>query len=158
MTPSRPPRGRPESRALAPTIGKTLEIGIGVLLVALLTTAFYGSVIPDARTAAGAELGERALADAARATDHAVPPAGSLGTMSVRIDLPPTIRGATYRIEARGTQLALEHPHPGIGHTIPLPLPANVLAVEGSWESTDPFVVETTASRSGARITIGGTA
>ena len=63
-----------DERALSPVVGKTLELGIVVLFVGLLTTVLLAGVVPDYRTATGKELGERVLTTAAQEIEHAVPP------------------------------------------------------------------------------------
>lgn len=143
-------------RGVAPAISKTLEIGLGVLLVALLTSTFYGNVVPDYRTAAGGELADRSLAKAITTTEHAVPPEASSATTTVAAELPPTIRGATYEIHAAGDALELRHPHPGIGRSVRLAIPARVVTVTGSWRSTETFSVSAEATGSDVTITIGG--
>lgn len=146
-----------DARAATPAVGKTLEIGIGVLVVALLTSTLYGSVVPGYRTAAGDELADRSLSRAIAATERAVPPPSDAATATVELQLPATIRGATYEIHAVGRALELQHPHPGIGRSVPLAIPEHVVSVTGTWRSTEPF--HATAQSSGGKITIsiGGT-
>lgn len=158
-TPTAGPRQRFASarRAVAPAIGKTLEIGFGVLLVALLTTTLYGDVVPGYRTAAGDELADRSLSRAVTATERAVPPDAHTAATAVEVQLPSTIRGATYEIHAVDDTLELRHPHPGIGRTVRLALPARVVSVTGAWRSTDTLLVTARTTAEGARITIGGT-
>lgn len=137
-------------------MGKTLELGIGILVVALLTSTLYGSVVPTYRTAAGDELADRALSTAVATTEDAVPPDGARVSSTRRVTLPSTIRGATYEIHATGDALTLKHPHPGIGGTVPLAVPPAVVSIAGTWRSTDPFVVTTTGSADRVTIEIGG--
>lgn len=140
---------------MTPAVSKTLEIGIGILVIALLTSTFYGSVVPTYRTAAGQELADRAIARAALTTEAAVPPPGVTVNASGNASLPATIRGTTYEIHAAGTALELRHPHPRIAARIPLALPDRV-AVTGTWRSTDPFAVSVTGNRSAVGLQIGG--
>lgn len=146
----------PGDRAVAPAVGKTLEIGIGVLVVILLTSTLYGSVVPAYRTTAGEELADRTLATAVATTERTVPPVGAHVSASRRVDLPATIRGATYELHATGGAIALRHPHPAIGGRAPIALPDRVLTVSGRWRSTDPFVVTASGNRSGVTLEIGG--
>lgn len=155
-TTNRPSRIRSDDRAVAPAIGKTLEIGLGVLVIALLTSTLYGSVVPTYRTTAGDELADRALADALTTTEATVPPRATTARAVATVDLPATIRGSTYGIVATGGGFELQHPHPGIGGRAPLALPERVTTVTGTWQSTDPFYVVVTGNRSGTSITIGG--
>lgn len=148
------PGGR--DRAVAPAIGKTLEIGIGVLVVALLASTLYGSVVPGYRTTAGTELADRTLARAVATTESAVPPGRAYASTTRRIDLPATIRGSTYEIHADGHALELRHPQPEIGGRVPLAVPRRVVSVSGAWRSTDGFEVEATASAGNVSIEIGG--
>lgn len=145
-----------DDRGVAPVVGKALEIGIGVMVVALLTSTLYGSVVPGYRTAAGAELADRALARAAANAESVVPPPGVVVHASTRVSLPSTIRGSTYEIHATGARLELRHPRAGIGDTITLAVPERVVAVRGTWRSTDPFVVAASGNESGVTLTIGG--
>lgn len=146
-----------DARAATPAIGKTLEIGIGVLVVALLTSTLYGSVVPGYRSAAGGELADRSLSRAIAATEKAVPPESDAATATVELRLPATIRGATYEIHTVGRALELQHPHPGIGRSVSLAIPERVVSVTGTWRSTETF--HATARSSGGKITIsiGGT-
>ena len=87
-------------RALSPVVGKTLELGVMVLLVALLTATLYGGVVPEYRSTAAGELGDRTLARAAGDVERAVPPNETGGlpheeaAVAVRapVHLPGTIR------------------------------------------------------------------
>lgn len=152
----RPPRRfSTDTRAATPAIGKTLEIGIGVLVVALLTSTLYGSVVPGYRTAAGDELADRSLSKAITATETVVQPESDASTATMEVRLPATIRGATYEIHAVGRTLELRHPHPGIGRGVSLAIPDRVVSVTGSWRSTEPFHVTARASGGAVTITIG---
>jgi hypothetical protein len=128
-------------RALSPVVGKALELGIVVLFVALLTTAFYGDVVPDYRTAAAAELGERALVDAAESVESSVPPRTVRIDRRVAVSLPATIRGDPYRVRAvpaangSTAELALDHPDDGVGGRVTLSFPARGATVSGTWRS-----------------------
>lgn len=155
--PERPSRRFIDARrAVAPAISKTLEIGLGVLIVALLTTTLYGSVVPGYRTAAGVELADQSLANAIAATERAVPPEAQSATATVHVELPATIRGATYEIQAAGDALELVHPHPKIGRRVRLAIPHRVVSVTGTWRSTETFQVSAQATGSDVSITIGG--
>lgn len=138
------PTDRRTDRGLAPVVSKALEAGIVVLYVGLLVAALYGTVVPGYRTAAGAEVGERALAAAAERVQQAVPPAARDVDARYRVDLPRTIRGRGYRIRADGRTLVLDHPHPAVGGEAELALPPRVARVEGAWSSREPAVVRVT--------------
>lgn len=147
-----------DDRAVSTVVGKTLEIGIGVMVVALLASTLYGGVVPTYRTVAGDELGDRALARAAATAEGAVPPAGVTVAATASASLPPTIRGATYEIHATNGTLTLRHPHPGVRGSVELSVPDRVGRIQGTWRSTDPFRVAVTGTRTDVTITIGGTA
>lgn len=135
-----------DCRAAAPAVGKALEAGIVVLFVALLTTALYGGIVPNARTAAADEVGERTLQHAAANVEAAVPEhespgAGAGGVVAERrVDLPATIRDSGYRITADGERLVLVHEHGNVGGGTPLVLPESVRAVRGNWTDSDALV------------------
>jgi hypothetical protein len=107
----------------------------------LVVGALYGNVVPGYRTAAGAEVGERALATAAERVQQAVPPAAREVDARYRVDLPRTVRGRGYRIRTVGRALALDHPHPAVDAEAELALPPRVARVEGSWSSREPAIV-----------------
>jgi len=85
------------------------------MFVALLTTTLFGSVVPNARTAAADEVGERTLQHAAASVEQAVPPVGANVAVERRVSLPGTIRGRGYRIEADGNALVLVHANQRVG-------------------------------------------
>lgn len=123
-------------RGLAPVVGKSLELGLLVLYVALLTTTLYAGVVPDYRTAAADEVNDRTLARAGDAVERSVPPPATAVEREVRIDLPETIRGANYRIRAAtNATLVLDHPERELTERTRLSLPDRVVAVDGVWRS-----------------------
>jgi len=122
------------SRAVTPAVGKALEAGIVVLFVATVTTALYGGVVPDARNAAGGEVGERALEQAAAEVEAAVPASGRDASVERRVSLPGSIRDHGYEIRAANGSLVLDHDHPSVGGSTPLVLPERVRTVTGSWD------------------------
>jgi len=151
-------------RGLSPVVGKTLELGVGVLFVALLTATFFGGVVPEYRAAVSDEIGDRALVAGAERVEAAVPD-GSYPSVyrRVAVRLPPAIRGDPYRIVAErdvgsdhdadadpergsGTEraadtrvaaLTLVHPDPDVGGRVRLAVPGDV-TVSGSWTSASP--------------------
>lgn len=137
---------RDASRAAAPAVGKALEAGIVVLFVALLTTTLYGGVVPNARTAAADEVGERTLQHAATNVEAAVPAHAGTGAAAGevvaerRVSLPETIRDRGYRVTANETSLVLVHKHADVGSTTPLVLPDSVRAVRGNWTDSGGVV------------------
>jgi hypothetical protein len=141
-------------RGVAPVVGKTLELAVAVAFVSLIAGLLYGSLVPQYRTAAGAELADRTLSGAAGRVEAAATPAANRTTATMRVDLPDTIRGDAYRIEAvdaaGGPALVLHHPAAGVGGRTRLVLPPAVDAVRGGWQSTDRAVV-TVRERPGSR-------
>ena len=125
-----------DRRALVPVVGKTLEIGLLVLLVALLTTTLFGGAVPTYRTGVGEEVGERTLQHAASEVSAATVSADGSETVLTRteVPLPATIRGASYRIHGDGRTLVLDHPHPNVAGRTRLVLPAEA-NVAGTWRS-----------------------
>lgn len=136
----RPTVGGPD-RGAVPAVGKVLEAGIVVLYVGLLTTSLFGGYVTDYRASAGDELADRTLATASHEVRNAVPPAATAARAHVRVDLPGTIRGESYRIEAEGESLVLDHPARGVGGRSRLALPDRVDSVSGSWHSQRPAAV-----------------
>lgn len=147
---------RPSTRALAPATGKALEVGLVVLFIGGLTASLFGGVVPEYRTAAAEEMGERTLAAAATDVERAVPPPAQRATRTVRVDLPRTIRGATYRVAVDDGGLVLDHPHPEVGGRVRLALPDRVTSVSGSWASDGRPVVVARADADGVRIELEG--
>lgn len=129
------------SRAVTPVVGKVLEVALVVLFVGTMTAGLYGGLVPGYRTAAGAEIGDRTLATAAGGVERAVPPPATAATVTRRVALPRTVRGAPYRLVVEDRTLVLEHPHAGVGGRLRLSLPARVASVRGEWRSQQPAVV-----------------
>jgi len=130
-----------DDRAVAPVVGKALESGLVLLYVALVTTALFGSVVPHYRSAAGAAVADRALADAASDVEHAIPAGHGNATVSRSVSLPTTIRGETYTVRADNRTLVLVHPNPGVSGRIRLALPGSVTRVTGAWHSSERATV-----------------
>lgn len=147
-------------RAVTPVVGKTLEVGILVLYVALVSSVLFGGVVPEYRSAAGAEIGDRTLATATDAVEAAVveptrPGVDVSGERRVTVELPSTIRGAAYEIrstrtaDGTGSTLVLEHPSSAIGGRSSVALPGGVEPVEGEWRSGSELIVVVTFGSSG---------
>lgn len=127
-------------RAVSAVVGKTLEAGIMVLYVSLLVSALYGGVVPEYRGAAGDELGDRVLAEAALEVQTAVSE-DARTEADVRHDLPTSIRGTTYRIVAENETLRLVHSDAAVGGELPVALPDDVVRIEGTWYSHERSLV-----------------
>ena len=148
-----------DDRGLSPVVSKTLELGLVVLYLGLVTTALYGGVVPDYRTAAGASIADRTLASGAERVESAVPPNATHVAVERRVSLPTTIRGAQYRIEATNrTTLALQHPNPAVGGRVRLVVPESVVSVSGTWQSGAPAVVTVSRNATGlvVRLEVAG--
>lgn len=134
------PAAADRGRATSAVVGKTLEAGIVVLYVSMLVAVLYGGVVPEYQDAAGEELGERVLAEAAVAIGTAVPEdPGAEATVRHRV--PETISRTTYRIVAANGSLALVHDDDAVGGAVPLALPEDVVRVEGEWSSAEQPIV-----------------
>ena len=135
------------NRGFTPVVGKGLEAAIVLLYVASLVAALHGGVLPDYRTAAAAEVGDRTLASAAERVEASVPPPAATVDVTRTVSLPDTIGRSAYRVRAANGTLVLDHPAADVGGRVRLALPDRVVAVEGSWESGDS-----------ARVRVRGTA
>ncbi|WP_338741155.1 DUF7266 family protein [Haloplanus salilacus] len=129
---------RDRDRGVTPVVGKGLEAAIVLLYVASLVTTLHGGVLPDYRTAAATEVGDRTLASAAEGVESSVPPPSTAVDVTRTVSLPDTIGRSTYRIRAVNRTLVLDHPDADLGGRVRLALPDRVISVEGSWESDDP--------------------
>ncbi|WP_435180056.1 DUF7266 family protein [Halorussus sp. AFM4] len=130
-----------DERAVSPVVGKALEAGIVVLYVAFLSATLYGGVVPEYRTAAGAEVGERVLAQSAARIQQAVPAGAREVESRATVSLPRTLRGRAYAIRVVNRTLVLDHPRDGIDGQVALALPETVESVRGNWSSREPAVV-----------------
>jgi len=128
-------------RGVSPVVGKALEASIVVLYVSLLGATLYGGLVPEYRTAAGAEIGERVLSQSAQRVQQAVPPTARAVDVRTGVSLPATIRGRGYVVRAENRTLVLDHPREGVGGRARLALPATVESVTGNWSSGEPAVV-----------------
>jgi len=54
-----------DDRGISPVAGKTLELGIGVILIALITTSLLGGVTPGYQSAVGIEIADRVVINVA---------------------------------------------------------------------------------------------
>jgi len=142
----------PGTRGVTPAVGKTLEIGIVVLFVGLLTTVLLGGTVPDYRTAAGAEVGDRVLVTVAQEIERTVPPTGRDVSASRTVSLPSTIAGSGYTIRVDRRALVLDHPDPAIGGRVALSLPPRVDRVTGHTEGGAETVV--TVRSGGSRLVV----
>lgn len=142
MADARPPTGQTSNdRAVSPVVGKTLELGLVVLFVGMLTATLYGGIVPDYRTTAGAEVGDRTLVTAAERIETAVPPNATAVHSEIGVDLPRTIRGVQYELRASNRTLVLDHPRPEVAGRTRLALPDSVVSVSGAWRSGGELVV-----------------
>lgn len=128
-------RRKSGERAVAPVVGKALEASIVVLYIALLSSTLYGGVVPEYRTAAGAEVGERALAESAQRVQQAVPENARRVAVRQQVSLPDTLRGEGYFVRVDNRSLVLDHPDGGVGGRARLALPETVETVSGNWSS-----------------------
>jgi hypothetical protein len=140
----RPERGGLNRRGVTPAVSKSLEVGMVVLFVALLTTVLLGGVVPDYRGAVDARVGDRVLATASAEIERAVPPSHNVATVETRqrVTLPARIGDKNYELRVDGRALVLDHPDPGVSGRTRLVLPDRVDSVAGRWQSgTETMVV-----------------
>jgi hypothetical protein len=130
-----------DNRAVAPVVGKTLAAGIALLYVAGTLTILLNGQVPAYRTAAGAEVGERALATAADGIERALPDAEGHVQTRREVALPATIRDAGYALRLQNDTLALDHPIEAVDEQTSLSPPENVTVADGHWESGETLVV-----------------
>ncbi|WP_152040193.1 DUF7266 family protein [Salinigranum salinum] len=128
-----------DDRASAPVVGKAMEVAVLVVFVGLVSAALFGSVVPTYRTAAGAEVGERALVAVAGQIEEAARTPDEVIDRRVAISLPRTIRGETYAVRATTTNgtptLVLDHANAAIGGETALAVPPRVAGVNGTLRS-----------------------
>lgn len=133
-----------DTRAVTPTVGKTLEIGLALLVVSGLVVTLHGSVVPEYRSRAGDAVAERTLVGAADHVRDAVPHSARRGRVVRRVPLPATIRGTAYEVVADDRRLRLVHPNPDVGAVWTPSLPSSVDEFDGSWRSDRPASVVVT--------------
>lgn len=133
-----------DDRGVTPVVGKTLEIAIVLAYVSMVAGILYGGVVPTTQASAEATHAESTLIRAADAIDNAVPPTGVSPTVIDRVSLPESIAGEPYRIYWTNGSLVLTHPHQGIGGRVPVPVPTQVVTVQGNWTGSGVVVVNTT--------------
>ena len=134
------PRAR-DDRAVSPLVGKAMEASLVVLYIGLLTATLYGNIVPEYRTTAGAEVGERVLSKSTERIQQSVPADAAAVRVRMRVSLPDTIRGRTYEIRAGNRSLSLVHPNERVGASVELALPGSVDGVRGTWSSGTPAIV-----------------
>lgn len=124
-----------DNRAVTPVVEKVLAAGIVMLYIAGTTTVVFGGAVPAERNAVGSELAERTVTAAAEEIERAIPPDATGARVRKRVRLPPTIRGAGYRIRVENRTLVLDHPDSAIEARARLSLPPSVVRVAGDWQS-----------------------
>lgn len=139
-------------RGVTPAVSKSLEVGLVVLFVALLTTVLLGGVVPDYRRAVDARVGDRALVTASDGVEAAVRHAPGDITVRHRVDLPTQIGGSGYAVRVDGRSLVLDHPDPAVTGRVRLVLPPSVDSVSGRWESGDETVVRVRGDAAGLTV------
>ncbi|MEZ3116166.1 hypothetical protein RYH80_09590 [Halobaculum sp. MBLA0147] len=136
-----------DTRGVTPTVGKTLEIGVALLVVSGLVVTLHGSVVPEYRSRVGDAVAERTLVGAAHHVRDAVPHSAHRSRVVRRVPLPATIRGTTYEVVVEDRRLRLVHPNPGVEAVWTPVLPPSVDSFEGSWRSDRPASVVVTTTR-----------
>ena len=141
-------------RAIAPIVGKMLELLIGLALLAAVTGVMAMLVIPGHTAILGEPTGAIALQLLAEPIEAAGwSGSDTVGTRRISVDLPPTIAGDGYRIDVHRGALWLLHPDEALELRRPLQLPDGCrVDGEGSGGVIDIHVNRTEAS---CAITIG---
>lgn len=139
-------------RAVAPVVGKLLAAGLAVLYIAGMTAVLLGGVVPDYRTAAGEEMSERVLAEAAATVERAVPDTESAVDGRARTTLPESIRDAGYTLVLDNGTLRLDHPDDGLDASTRLSLPPRVGTHTSTWDGGGELVVRVSGSGGNATV------
>jgi hypothetical protein len=137
---------------VTPVVGKTLEMGVVVLFIGLLTAVLLGGVVPEYRSATSATVGERVLTAASQDVERAVPPATGPVRTQTHVTLPGDIAGQSYAIDVDGRHLVLHHPDPVVSGRVRLVLPSTVDSIDGRWQSGASTVVRVSGDESGLAI------
>lgn len=144
-----------DSRAISPVVEKVIAIGLVAIFVSGFVGALLGGVVPDYRAAAGEEIAERTLAEAAKTVERAVPAAAGTRNGRATTDLPATIADRAYRVELDGRDLRLVHPNPAIGPSTRVAVPASVTVRNSTWLGGD-FVVRARGPAGNRSLEVGG--
>lgn len=143
------------TRGVTPAVGKTLEIGIVVLFVGLLTASLLGGVVPEYRTAAGTEVADRVLVAVGQEVENAVPPGARDVSTRRTLSVPSTVAGSGYALAVDGRTLVLDHPDPVVSERLRLTLPTRVDRIDGRAQSGDNVVVTVYGDRGGLVVKLG---
>ncbi|MXR50713.1 hypothetical protein GRX03_03705 [Halovenus sp. WSH3] len=143
-----------DERGMTSVVGKTLVIGIVLLYVGGMTTLLLGGVVPEYRSTAGAELGDRVLATAGGAIEQSVSEVNGTVRTNRSVDLPSTIRGRHYELELAGTRLRLRHPDPAIEGELSLALPPTMSTTNATWRSGTDLQIRVSGPRQNRTLTI----
>jgi len=144
-----------DNRGVTPVVGKVVAAGLAVLYVAGATSLLLGGVVPDYRTATGAELSDRVLATAAGAVERSLPGTNASVDIRLETDLPATIRSSGYAITLDNGTLRLEHPDSALDTGARLDLPARIRTEKSSWRGGGPLVVRVQGAGANRTVSIG---
>ncbi|MFB6298325.1 MAG: hypothetical protein ABEH56_07370 [Salinirussus sp.] len=146
-----------DDRAVSPVVGKALAAALAVLYISGMVGILVAGPVPEYRTAASAELGERVLATAASRIEGAVPDADARVTVRREVDVPATIRSTGYDIEIRGDRLVIDHPNDAVDAQTRLALPRNVTVADDRWSSGDDLIVRVSGPPADRTLWLGET-
>lgn len=111
-------------RGLAPVIGKMLELLIGLALIASVTAVMLGAIVPAHSETLGEQTAAAALDSLAETVETAGWAASStVGNRHITVELPMTIAGRRYRIDAAAGTLRVHHPSAALSVRRHLALP-----------------------------------
>ncbi|MEF8821649.1 MAG: hypothetical protein V5A52_05180 [Halovenus sp.] len=145
---------RMDERAVSPVVAKTLAASLALLYVAGMTSMLLGGVVPSYEAETGAELSERVLATAAKTVETAVPDADGTVQATRSVELPPTIRDTSYRLELSNGTLQFDHPDDRLDESIALSLPAGTTLEPGTWTSGGEFEIRVSGPGSNRTVTL----
>lgn len=145
-----------DNRAVAPVVAKLLAAGIAVLYIAGTTTLLFGGVVPEYRTAAGEEVSERVLADAAGTIERGAPDTDTTVDVYVRTELPATIRNSGYTLVLDNATLILDHPNDRLDRRTNLSVPQSMATSESRWESGGELVVHVSGDATDRTVELEG--
>lgn len=143
-----------DERAMTPVVGKTLAIGIVLLYITGMTTILLGGTVPEYRTNAGSELGDRVLATAGGSIEQSVSEANGTVEANHTVDLPPSVRQHSYELKLADDRLRLRHPNPEIGGEIRLSLPPTLTVENGTWRSGTDLQIRVSGPTGNRTLTI----
>lgn len=113
-------------------VSKLLEMLVALLYISVIAMLLFGMVVPAYQSAAADELAERILAESATEIQEI---SAAADQDRRTIQLPQTINGEPYRIEATSQELKLYHP--SFQYTQPVVVTQENTTLNGTWQSNE---------------------